>query len=148
MSNALVKAGDKSESPRMVPVRGLSANTIAVLNIRMNWATSVSAFIAESLQVGRLVHCQTIARSLTGQFTISMIISCYRKINSPRTGSMVEARGRKQLRNPDKSCGHPRPRRLSPLSEIAQKLAILRSCSWFGRNDSKPVGRMSRLRTH
>ena len=35
-------------------------------------------------------------------------------------GSMVEARGRKLLRNPDKSCEHPIPCRLSHLTEITQ----------------------------
>jgi len=49
---------------------------------------------------------------------------------------MVEARGRKLLRNPDNSREHSHAPRLSQLAEIAQKLAILRDCSWFVRHDS------------
>jgi hypothetical protein len=49
---------------------------------------------------------------------------------------MVEARGEKPLRNPDNPrAGRPRGT-ASQLAETAQKLAILRDCSWFVRHDS------------
>jgi len=49
---------------------------------------------------------------------------------------MVEARGEKPLRNPDNPrAGRPREPG-SQLAETAQKLAILRNCSWFVRHDS------------
>ena len=54
----------------------------------------------------------------------------------PPGGSMVEARGRKLLRNPEKSCEHPLSRGLSQLAETSQQNAILRNCSWFVRHDS------------
>gem|GEM_PF-5248156 len=54
----------------------------------------------------------------------------------PPGGSMVEARGRKLLRNPDNSREHSRAPRLSQLSEIAQLIAFQRNRSWFVRHDS------------
>jgi hypothetical protein len=49
---------------------------------------------------------------------------------------MVEARGRKLLRNPDNSREHSRAPRHLQLSETAQQLAIQRNRSWFVRSDS------------
>jgi hypothetical protein len=54
----------------------------------------------------------------------------------PPGGSMVEARGRKLLRNPDNSREHSRASYLSQLLEIEQLIAILRNCSWFVRHGS------------
>jgi hypothetical protein len=54
----------------------------------------------------------------------------------PPGGSMVEARGRKLLRNPDNSRERSHAPRLSQLAEIAQLLAIPSNRSWFVRRDS------------
>jgi hypothetical protein len=54
----------------------------------------------------------------------------------PPGGSMVEARGRKLLRNPDNFREHSHAPRLLQLSETAQQLAIQRNRSWFVRHDS------------
>jgi hypothetical protein len=54
----------------------------------------------------------------------------------PPGGSMVEARGRKLLRNPDNSREHSRAPRPSQLSEIAELIAVQRDGSWFVRHGS------------
>jgi hypothetical protein len=54
----------------------------------------------------------------------------------PPGGSIVEARGRKLLRNPDNSREHSHAPRLLQLAKIAQQLAIPRNRAWFVRHDS------------
>lgn len=62
--------------------------------------------------------------------------SCYRKIRSRPLGSIVEARGRKTLRNPDRSCEAEPRLRDRQVSETAQELAVPSDCSWFVRHGS------------